>query len=432
MNIYSFADAMTTVAEAVMFWMLFEAFFERKKEWPIWIYGVCIFIVGGLIGLCNKYLAFSMLNNICMIFCAAIVYSFLYEGNILKKIGVVCLGLILGAIIEVLVLFLLTNLLDITVEEVVYSKSYRLFGIVISKTASLTIFNIIRVKGINYNYNVDTGYWGIFVLLFLNAYIAVFLFFRLSLELGESRYDTLVMLGSLGMFIGGFVILYLYEHQIQQERDLQIQAQKEVYLNLQLNHLNDMLAQQELLKRFKHDFSNQIIALEHSLICSESEKSMAHVRGLQQMYSHIDKNIFTGNSALDAILNTKKLIADNKGIRFKCRLEIPEELKLDPIDISVILGNALDNAIEACERIENEDKYIDVMLKYCSQGLFCKIVNSTVLMKAINNGRTSKKDSINHGYGLENINDVLKKYDSKLIIERSENKFSLKFTIMVI
>lgn len=47
MNIYSFADAMTTVAEAVMFWMLFEAFFERKKEWPIWIYGVCIFIVGG-------------------------------------------------------------------------------------------------------------------------------------------------------------------------------------------------------------------------------------------------------------------------------------------------------------------------------------------------------------------------------------------------
>ena len=76
MNIYSFADAMTTVAEAIMFWMLFEAFFERKKEWPAWIYGVCIFIVGGLIGLCNKYLAFSMLNNICMIFCAAIVYSF--------------------------------------------------------------------------------------------------------------------------------------------------------------------------------------------------------------------------------------------------------------------------------------------------------------------------------------------------------------------
>ena len=73
----------------------------------------------------------------------------------LKKVSVVCLGLILGAIIEVLVLFLLTNLLDITVEEVVYSKSYRLFGIVISKTASLTIFNIIRIKGINYN--VDTG-----------------------------------------------------------------------------------------------------------------------------------------------------------------------------------------------------------------------------------------------------------------------------------
>ena len=59
MNIYSFTDAMTTVVEAIMFWMLFEAFFVRKKEWPVWIYVGCMALVAGAIAVSNYFFSFG-------------------------------------------------------------------------------------------------------------------------------------------------------------------------------------------------------------------------------------------------------------------------------------------------------------------------------------------------------------------------------------
>lgn len=428
MNIYSFADAMTTVAEAVMFWMLFEAFFERKKEWPVWIYIGSISLVAGSIMISNHFFSYSWINSLIILLATVCIYSFLYNGSLTKKIGVTILGILISGIIELIVLYALTYTFKMTVDEIVYSTSYRLLGIVVSKISGLAVCTAIRIKGVNQNCNLGTTYWILFSLLFLNTAIAAFLIFRFSFELGNNKYDVWALLACIGLFLSVFLTLFLYERQIKQEASQHAQEQQKSQLKSQVNHLNDLLAQQESLRRFKHDFSNQLIILENYLACDCNGDKQAHIDSLRRIYNHIDGNLHTGNNALDAILNTKKNLAESKNITFKTRLEVPEKFCIQPVDISVIFGNALDNAIEACERMEDGERYIDMTLIYRPQGLLCKIINSTP-ERVVGKYNSSKKDYINHGYGLENIRDVLKKYGSQLMIEETNQEFCIKFVV---
>lgn len=428
MNIYSFADAMTTVVEAIMFWMLFEAVFVRKKEWPVWIYVGCMALVAGAIAVSNYFFSYSWMNSVNMILVTVIVYSFVYDGNTIKKVGVAILGILISGMLELIVLYILTFTFKMSVNEVVYSTSYRFLGIVVSKISGLAVCTAIRAKGINQKFNLGTTYWLVFFLLFLNTTVAAFLIFRLSYELGNNKYDGWSLLASVGLFLTVFVILFLYERQIKQEAYQHTEEQQKSQLKLQVNHLNELLVQQESLRRFKHDFSNQLIVLENNLACDGSRDKKAHIDSLRDIYNHIDGNIHTGNNALDAILNAKKNLAESKNILFKTRLEISKEINIQPVDISVIFGNALDNAIEACERIVEGEKYIDVILVYRPQGLLCKITN-TAPVRVIGNYHSNKAESSNHGYGLENIRDVLRKYNSQLIIEEIERQFCIKFVI---
>ena len=98
------------------------------------------------------------------------------------------------------------------------------------------------------------------------------------------------------------------------------------------------------------------------------------------------------------------------------------------MDLCVIFGNALDNAIEACECLENQLRVIDFTLVQQESALFCKIVN-TAVPKADIGFTTRKTDTENHGFGLENIKTVLDKYDAVPIIEQNNGRFIFSFVI---
>ena len=163
----------------------------------------------------------------------------------------------------------------------------------------------------------------------------------------------------------------------------------------------------------------------------EEQKCEDGIEYVKKINSSVSVNkhlIDTGNIALDAIISTKKAIAASKGIDFRLKLQIPEKLPVDANDICVIFSNALDNAIEACEKIESGNKEIVVTVVYEDNSLICKIEN-TALNENNHDLKTTKKDKKNHGFGIENIKSALSKYQNVLNIEREENKFILSFII---
>lgn len=426
MSVYELSNLLSAFADALAYFIMFEAFLQRRLNFrpSFYFLGICTLTV--LILLCNHFLIFSFFNVLGMPFLAVFV-SLLYNGKIRNRLLAVALSVLIGFSTEVIILSMMTYILNETSETIVQILDYRLFGVFSSKLLELVICNVIRVRRKRTEFNLD--YWLIFLLLFF-CYIAItYIMFDLSYALNATTYNEQVVTCSFFLFLGITFSLFLYERQIMQSKAIHEKEQYEQHLKLQLKHLDDLLAKQNELRKFKHDIVNQLEGLRGYLQVGDVVGGLHHLEGLTDHLEVITPAFNTGNVALDATLSAKKTLAESQGICFSTRLNVEENLPIAPEDICTIFGNALDNAIEACLLLDDEQqKSIAVSLVQIDAVLLCKIIN-TALQQPRNNLTTSKKDKVNHGFGIVNLTESLTKYGSVPVIEWQEGSFSLSFIL---
>lgn len=106
---------------------------------------------------------------------------------------------------------------------------------------------------------------------------------------------------------------------------------------------------------------------------------------------------------------------------------INKNIKIDPVDWCIIFGNALDNAIEACEKIEDNRKFISLKLMSRSNTFIVKIINSSKDDFIVEKKRylTTKKNKDEHGIGMNSIKNAIEKYDGILNIRYEKNLFEV-------
>lgn len=142
--------------------------------------------------------------------------------------------------------------------------------------------------------------------------------------------------------------------------------------------------------------------------------------------------ILTETERLDSLINAKYCIATKLDIKFEVVVHIPMQLPFHGADISVLLGNILDNAIEAAIKIPEENRYIKCFMRYENSVLIITVINafSGKVLKG-KNGKliTNKSDSGNHGIGLESVNKIANKYHGSAIIEIKEETFVIKVVL---
>lgn len=293
---------------------------------------------------------------------------------------------------------------------------------------TLFVVNVVYVKLKKRNLYVGTSYWMLFLMMFATSIIAVFLIFKLSFDVEKIYMHNLSILCSFGLLFSTFFALYLYEHLGKQAETIRIQEQYERHLKMQLKHLDDILITQKQVKKFKHDFSNFQIGLQAYLDSGDLMGAGKYLKDLRVKMENSDNIIETGNTALDAILSTKIAIAESKNITVNTKIQIPEDISVDPIDMCIIFGNALDNAIEACDRAMAADKKIGITIICKDEVILCKIVNTAPKSENVLLN-TSKLDKQNHGFGLENIRTALAKYNANPTIEKTDTEFTIKFVI---
>lgn len=115
----------------------------------------------------------------------------------------------------------------------------------------------------------------------------------------------------------------------------------------------------------------------------------------------------------DAILNSKLTLARSKNITVNATAKIPEKLPVTDTEFCVILGNLLDNAIEACEKIQEEnDRFIRIYIGIFQKQFYLSVTNSTSNSKRIAVYHTVK--GINHGLGLARIDSIVNKHQGFL------------------
>lgn len=431
MTIIDFAYSMTAPVEAIVFFMMFDVFFERRRIWTFWQYMVGVLMLTIMFALVNNYFLYRIGNLIGMVLSAVLVSVLYYRISWIKRVFVsLSIWVIFGAA-EILTLNIITFFFKITANDVINNSSYLVLGIVTSKVLGFAVCYAIRVKIRSKEFELKKVYWLLFLFLFLSSALATFLIYWLLYELKTTDYNFIVMLSTIGLYAGTFLALYLYERSSQQNQIIREQEQFEQQMESQLKHMDEIVLKQNELRRVKHDMANQLIAIKSYLDNADISGGQQYVAGLTDQLQYISPSINTGNNALDAILSTKKSLAESKGIVFNIEIRISERLPLDAKDLCIIFGNALDNAIEACDRLpENAEKRIDLLLVQDAHSLFCTLSNTA----PANNDRrftTSKTDTINHGFGLQNIRDALANYGAEPSIEQEGERFSLSFNIVL-
>lgn len=426
MTIFSIADMLTGLVEAVMMIMLCGTFCKKRKNSNFGVYFVGVIAVAVAINISNAIFNFGMLNVVMMIL-SFFAMTFLFRSKLATRAVIAVLHYLILVITEVLVLFGITLIYDVTVSTVVNTDSYRLLGIIASKMLAFLVVNIIRYRYKGNRY-MNTSYWIFFFLIFLSSVATIFLIFSLSYNIEGAYMYNLSVLCCFGLLFSTVFALYLYEHLTQQAETIRVQEQYEQHLRTQLKHLDDILVTQKQIKKFKHDFNNFHIGLQAYIDSNDLQGASIYLKKLKEKTIGAANVIETGNIALDAILSTKIAIAESRGITVNTKIQIPEEISIDPIDMCIIFGNALDNAIEACDRTEDENKKITITIVCKDKAVLCKVVN-TAPKPEIFSQITTKPDKKNHGFGLENIKTALVKYNASPTIERTETEFILKFVI---
>jgi sensor histidine kinase regulating citrate/malate metabolism len=177
------------------------------------------------------------------------------------------------------------------------------------------------------------------------------------------------------------------------------------------------------MRGWRHDYHNHIQAL---LVLNGNEKqTKEYLLKLNDDLTAVDTVIKTGNVMIDAILNSKLSLIKSKNIAVNAKAVVPAQLTISEIDLCVIIGNLLDNALEACERQPGGDgRFIRIFIGVMKSQLYITVSNS-VGGEVKKSGKTylSSKNSDTHGFGLIRIDNIVSKYGGYINRQNEDGVF---------
>lgn len=159
---------------------------------------------------------------------------------------------------------------------------------------------------------------------------------------------------------------------------------------------------------WRHDYRNHIQVLLSLTEMGDLEAIKRYLQELKMDLNTVDTVLKTGNKMTDVILNSKISLAKSKDITVTADAHVPVTLTISEIDLCIIMGNLLDNAIEACMQLPKEERFIRVYMDMKNTQLYMSVTNTTAHKKQEkDNGRFRSTKGAGHGYGLVRIDTII-------------------------
>lgn len=187
-----------------------------------------------------------------------------------------------------------------------------------------------------------------------------------------------------------------------------------------------------LLSKMRHDLKNIYVLEMDYLKKGEYDLLMAHYRRQIEEVESAGKLIYTGNIGIDSIVNYKLSTAKKLKITVKETIQVAGKITIDYIDLNILIGNLMDNAIEAAESMDVDKRKIELVIRNDKTAFFLEI-NNFFKGERIRDEKgdflTGKSDRVHHGIGLKAVKGIVRKYDGQMIIDSKKSKFNIKVLI---
>ena len=249
------------------------------------------------------------------------------------------------------------------------------------------------------------------------------------------RGDVFRFIFSILSFFTIVIALSLHQELKKQQEEEFIRRSVEGQINDTYRHVGHIEEMYEKMRAIRHDIGNHLTVIEGLAESGKNDELVEYIGELQDRFDGLQPSVKTGNAVTDVIISETFEKCREENIAFDSHFTYPTELDINPFDMSVVLTNALQNAIEACEVIKTGGTEISIKSVVRERFLIINVRN-TVYKKAVMNDdglpETSKGVS-GHGYGLKNIRNIAQKYKGDIEIrqEESDGRFYFILNIML-
>ena len=229
------------------------------------------------------------------------------------------------------------------------------------------------------------------------------------------------------MFIGIFLVWFIKTRGKEREKLLNMRNNL-----MEINYISLKKAYTENIT-LQHDYKNHLLAVLELIKNNKSTDAENYIYSFLNQTNRSLININSGNDILDIILSCKISEANEKRIRFFHQVECINDFYIENIDMCALMANLLDNSIEACEKIETDNSWIDLKIIKRKDMVLIQLCNS-IQQEKIKKGNffvTEKKNTQLHGWGMKSIENVVKKYEGIKSYHIEDNRIECFITLPI-
>lgn len=264
------------------------------------------------------------------------------------------------------------------------------------------------------------------VLVILGMFGAVTLSEQTILPLNEDQVGTWIILSIILLF----AILF---YRVNQQREMEAEIAKLKQEQAEIVERDYQALRRTYADNAKlyHDLHNHIEAIYQCLLQGDTKEAVRYCEDLRTPVRQISQTVWTGDKALDYLISSKMALAEQEQIKTKVNIEYPHNTNIRSVDLTTILGNLLDNALEAAKAAPESLRFLNLTIRRINAMLIIKVENGYGNTLIQENGKllTSKKDKAFHGWGLKSVQTAADRYDGTIRTDYKDHVFQSVVTL---
>lgn len=443
-NCLLFWEILVNFTENSVYSLLFLKCLKKRKSYEkhtLLLYLGVTIVLTVITCLCN-FCNLSYITTQLVLLCADLLISIvLFQNNLPKKLLIAIQPACISILADKITFSIGSIIFSTSLVEFNPSGSHRIYSTLMYLVICL-LASLIFMWLSNFNIYLTTPLCIATCIIIILGIICTNFFLDIIIETQYLNvpYDIRLRFQFLN---AGFIIIFLfllllikktgtaYEDNLKLEKRLCMEQINRTELELSTQSMKN-------IRSWKHDYKNHIITITALAENKRYSELLEYLKKLQDNLPEYFVNISSGNTAIDAIITNKLIIAKQYGIHFEYSIMLSEICPLSDLEITAILGNLLDNSLEACKKILEEKSTsspsIQVIIKPFRDMLKIQIVNSSngkYTLAPDNLLKTTKKDASFHGYGIKRVTDIIKDVNGIIKIQPEQEQFTVILLIPI-
>ncbi|BCJ92456.1 sensor histidine kinase [Anaerocolumna cellulosilytica] len=399
----------------------------KKKDVKHFIAFITAFLVQvGATLIMNKITLFEGVAGLIYPSIVIIYGVFFLNGSIYEKIVIACIDNVLKMITGITILTLISYLSPMDVNLLIIQRGVERFIVLVMGLSSYFFLTrmILRLQK-NNKFSLSIAEWLAILSVFITSFATGVLVFEILLSSPNTKMnDFYAVLIIAGLILINMLCYYIFAKVSDKNKEKMRYSLMELKLEEQEKNLLAMKQSYEEIRKIRHDMKNYVECAVTLLQNGKNSEASTYLgKLLEDKMSFVNQMVFTKNDAVNAIISSKMNVCKKNNINFKCEITGRVE-QVSELDISILLANLLDNAIEASLKLKKDR---EIILNIYNEKNYLVVLIGNIIGESVLSKNpdliTTKKDKLHHGVGSISAKDIVHKHNGMMSIYEKEHYF---------